>query len=101
MSRLPSLWRSPAALGLCFSWFTSRGDRLFGLLNYPVARRTTEIGIRTALDARQGELVLPVAKALAAMVGADCGRAPLANFGTHEGTPGGQLAISANRVLRS
>jgi predicted permease len=43
---------------------------LFGLLNYSVARRTKEIGIRAALGARRGELVLLVLKDLAAMVGA-------------------------------
>jgi predicted permease len=42
---------------------------LFGLLNYSVARRTKEIGIRAALGARRGELVLLVLKDLAAMVG--------------------------------
>jgi putative ABC transport system permease protein len=42
---------------------------LFGLLNYSVARRTKEIGIRAALGAQRGELVLLVLKNLAAMVG--------------------------------
>jgi predicted permease len=42
---------------------------LFGLLNYSVARRTKEIGIRAALGAQRGELVLLVLKDLAAMVG--------------------------------
>jgi predicted permease len=42
---------------------------LFGLLNYSVARRTKEIGIRAALGAHRGELVLLVLKDLAAMVG--------------------------------
>ncbi|HEY1947711.1 MAG TPA: ABC transporter permease [Bryobacteraceae bacterium] len=42
---------------------------LFGLLNYSVARRTKEIGIRAALGARRGELVLLVLKDLGAMVG--------------------------------
>jgi predicted permease len=43
---------------------------LFGLLNYSVARRTKEIGIRAALGAHRGELVLLVLKDLASMVGA-------------------------------
>jgi predicted permease len=42
---------------------------LFGLLNYSVARRTKEIGIRAALGAQRSELVLLVLKDLAAMVG--------------------------------
>jgi predicted permease len=43
---------------------------LFGLLNYSVARRTKEIGIRAALGARRGEMILLVLKDLGAMVGA-------------------------------
>lgn len=41
---------------------------LFGLLNYSVARRTKEIGIRAALGAQRNELVLLVFKDLFAMV---------------------------------
>ncbi|MGI8745962.1 MAG: ADOP family duplicated permease [Bryobacteraceae bacterium] len=41
---------------------------LFGLLNYSVARRTKEIGIRAALGAQRNELVLLVLKDLFAMV---------------------------------
>ncbi len=43
---------------------------LFGLLNYSVARRTKEIGIRAALGARKGEIVMLVARDLFALVGA-------------------------------
>ncbi len=42
---------------------------LFGLLNYSVARRTKEMGIRAALGAQRAELVLLVMKDLAGMVG--------------------------------
>jgi predicted permease len=42
---------------------------LFGVLNYSVVRRTKEIGIRAALGARRGELVLVVLKDLAAIMG--------------------------------
>lgn len=42
---------------------------LFGLLNYSVARRTREIGIRTALGARRSEIVLLIGRDLAGLVG--------------------------------
>ncbi len=42
---------------------------LFGLLNYSVARRTKEMGIRAALGAQRAELVLLVMRDLAGMVG--------------------------------
>lgn len=42
---------------------------LFGLLNYSVVRRTREIGIRAALGAQRGELVLLVLKDLSVTVG--------------------------------
>ncbi len=43
---------------------------LFGLLNYSVARRTKEIGIRAALGAQKGELVALVLKDLFTLLGA-------------------------------
>ncbi len=42
---------------------------LFGLLNYSVARRTKEMGIRAALGAQRAELVLLVMRDLTGMVG--------------------------------
>ncbi len=43
---------------------------LFGLLNYSVASRTKEIGIRAALGARRREIIMLVARDLFALVGA-------------------------------
>jgi predicted permease len=43
---------------------------LFGLLNYSVARRTKEIGIRAALGAQKGELISLVVKDLLILLGA-------------------------------
>ncbi len=42
---------------------------LFGLLNYSVARRTKEIGIRVALGGRRDKLIFLVLKDLFGMVG--------------------------------
>ncbi|MEO8025002.1 MAG: ABC transporter permease [Bryobacteraceae bacterium] len=53
-----------AALGLLLA-----AIGLFGLLNYSVARRTKEIGIRAALGANRGEIVALVWRDLLAMVG--------------------------------
>jgi putative ABC transport system permease protein len=44
------------------------GLGMFGLLAYQVARRTNELGVRTALGARRGSLVLLVLRDVAVIV---------------------------------
>lgn len=54
---------------------------LFGLLNYSVARRTREIGIRTALGARRGEIVLLIGRDLGGLLGVGLVAGLLASLG--------------------
>jgi predicted permease len=61
-----------ADLGGAFAFFglLLAAVGLFGLLNYSVARRTKEIGVRAALGAQRSEIVSLVLKGIAGLMGA-------------------------------